>query len=66
MENKKISITTYSVEKITVNVRMVRLKPADPHEQASDAVSSLGLPILAAESIASEAINDDSEKGEKK
>jgi hypothetical protein len=66
MENKKISITTYSVEKITVNVQKVRLKPIDLKEETADPDSSVEPRMLEADSAAPEPGKDDSEKGEKK
>jgi hypothetical protein len=49
MKNKKISITTYSVEKITVSVQKIRLKPVDSDEVTSRSVDQLLLDEASAE-----------------
>lgn len=66
MENKKISITTYSVEKITVNVQKVRLTPIDSKEEVADPDNSIVPQMLEAEPSASEISKDDSKIGETK
>ncbi len=57
MKNKKISITTHSVEKITVNVQKVHLKPHESEGEASPAASEVEL--LLPEDTSTEFKSDD-------
>jgi hypothetical protein len=65
-ENKKISITTYSQQKLILNVRKVRSKPVDQNEEATDPDGSVEPRVLEAESAASGPGKNEPGIGEKK